>query len=102
MTTPRSRAEKQLILAKGPVVDEYVSETREGMDNIADAIRTLAGVVASVAAAAHTDTLGNQRNMAGVIFADAQQRFGDVLGKLDDKTRKELEAWIGGLCKSKR
>jgi hypothetical protein len=81
---------------------EYVSETREGMDNIADAIRTLAGVVASVAAAAHTDTLGNQRNMAGVIYADAQQRFGDVMRKLDDKTQKELETWLAGLCKAKR
>lgn len=31
----------------------------------------------------HTDTLGNQRNMAGVIFADAQERFGDVFKKLE-------------------
>lgn len=81
---------------------EYVSETREGMDNIADAIRTLAGVMASIAAAAHTNTLGNQRNMAGVIFADATERFGDVLKKLDPKNRAELESYIAGLCKAKR
>jgi hypothetical protein len=80
---------------------EYVSETREGMDNIADAIRTLAGVMASIAAAAHTNTLGNQRNMAGVIFADATERFGDVLKKLDPKNRAELESYIAGLCKKK-
>ena len=84
------------------IVPEYVTETREGMDNIADAIRTLAGVMASVAAGMHTDTLGNQRNMAGVIYADAEERFGDVLKKLDAKSRKDLESWLDGLCKSKR
>ena len=86
----------------GYLMPEYVTETREGMDNIADAIRTLAGVMASVAAAAHTDTLGNQRNMAGVIFADAQERFGDVFKKLDKQTQSQLESWIAGLCKTKR
>jgi hypothetical protein len=85
-----------------PDVSAYESEAREGMDNIADAIRTLAGVMASCAAACHTDTLDNQRNMAGVIYADAQERFGDVLKKLDDKTRRELEAWLAGLCRTKR
>ena len=80
----------------------YVTETREGMDNIADAIRTLAGVMASFSAAHHTNTLGNQRNMAAVIFADAVERFGDVHKKLDEKTRQELERWIQGLCKSKK
>jgi hypothetical protein len=81
---------------------EYVSETREGMDNIADAVRTLAGVMASVAAGMHTATPGDQRNMAGVIFADAQERFGDVLKKLDPKSQKQLEQWLDGLCRGKR
>ena len=53
------------------VMGEYVTETREGMENIADAIRTLAGVMASVAAGANTKTPGDQRNMSGVIYADA-------------------------------
>jgi hypothetical protein len=82
-----SRARKLAIVSRPPVeraepVPEYVTETREGMDNIADAIRTLAGVMASVAAGTNTKTLGDQRNMAGVIYADAQERFGDVLKKL--------------------
>ena len=81
---------------------EYVSETREGMDNIADALRTLAGVMASIAAGANTKTPGDQRNMAGVIFTDASERFGDVLRKLDDKTRLQLETWLDGLCKAKK
>ena len=78
------------------------SEVRAGFDNLADAVRTLAGTMASLAAAPHTDTLGNQRNMAGVIYADAQARFSDVLRKLDDKTQKDLESWLAGLCKSRR
>jgi hypothetical protein len=81
---------------------EYVTETREGMDNIADAIRTLAGVMASVAAGANTKTPGDQRNMSGVIYADAAERFGDVMKKLDPKKREELETFIAGLCRGKR
>ena len=80
---------------------EYVSETREWMDNIADAIRTLAGVMSSVAAGMNTDTPGDQRNMAGVIFADASERFGDVMKKLDAKSQKQLEQWLNGLCKGR-
>ena len=103
MESPMSRARKNaIIVASEAPVNEYVTETREGMDNIADAIRTLAGVMASVAAGMHTDTLGNQRNMAGVIYADAQERFGDVLKKLDPKCQKDLESWLAGLCKSRR
>jgi hypothetical protein len=96
-----SRARKALIVQEA-TVPEFVSETREGMDNIADAIRTLAGVMASVAAGMHTDTLGNQRNMAGVIYSDAHERFGDVLKKLDPKSQADLQKWLDGLCKSKR
>lgn len=98
-----SRARKLAIVEKAEVMPgEFVSETREGMENIADAIRTFAGVMASVAAGMHTDTPGNQRNMAMVIFEDARERFGDVHRKLDDKSRKELETWLAGLCKGKR
>ena len=64
-----SRLRKRMILERADTVPEYVTETREGMDNIADAIRTLAAVMASLSAAAHTGTLGDQRNMAGVIYA---------------------------------
>jgi hypothetical protein len=97
-----SRARSRAIVERSSPVTEYVTETREGMDNIADAIRTLAGVMASVAAGMHTDTLGNQRNMAGVIYTDAQERFSDVWRKMDEKSRVELEKWISGLCKGKR
>lgn len=95
-------ARKAAIVRKAAPVSEYLTETREGMDNIADAIRTLAGVISSVAAGMHTNTLGNQRNMAAVIFRDAQDRFPDVLRRMDEQTRVELEKYIAGLCKTKR
>jgi hypothetical protein len=97
-----SRSRKQAIVERASAVPEIASEVREGLENLADAVRTLAGVMASCAAAAHTDTLGNQRNMAGVIYADAQERFGDVMKKLDEKTQADLHKWLDGLCKSKR
>ena len=96
-----SRARKSRILGRSHAVS-YVSETREGMDNIADAVRTLAGVMASIAGGMHTETTGEQRDMAGVIYADAHERFGDVLRKLDPKKQEELEQWLNGLCKAKR
>jgi hypothetical protein len=97
-----SRARSRAILERADTVPEYVTETREGMDNIADAIRTLAGVMASIAAGSNTKTPGDQRNMAGVIYVDAQERFGDVMRKLDPKKRDELEAFIAGICKGKK
>ena len=81
---------------------EFEFAATEAMNNIADAIRTLAGVMASIAASPHTNTLPNQRQMAGVIYQDALERFGDVLKKLDDKKRAELETWLDGLCKAKK
>jgi hypothetical protein len=97
-----SRASSRAILEKAEPVSEFVTETREGMDNIADAVRTLAGVLASIAAGQTTKTPGDQRNMAGVIYADAAERFGDVMKKLDPKKREELERFIDGVCKSKK
>jgi hypothetical protein len=98
MTTAR----KRLILERAEPVSEMASEVRAGLDNLADAIRTLAGTIASSAAGMNTKTPGDQRNMAGVIYVDADQRFSDVMRKLDDKTRLELSSWIEGLCKGKR
>jgi hypothetical protein len=97
-----STARKASILERAEPVSEYESDVRQGMDNIADAVRTLAGVMASVAAGMHGDTPGRQREMAGVIYADAQERFGDLLKKLDKRKRDELDRWIDGLCKGKK
>ena len=97
-----SSARKNEIVRRARPMSEMASEVRAGFDNLADAVRTLAGTMASVAAAAHTDTLGNQRNMAAVIFADAEDRFGDLHKKLDPRLRQQLESWLDGLCRTKR
>jgi len=83
-------------------VPEYESNVAEAINNLADAVRTCAGVFASIAAAAHTANVGHQRDMAGVIYADAQQRFADVLRRLDKTRQAELEKWLDGLVKGKR
>jgi hypothetical protein len=86
----------------GEYLSEMASEVRAGLDNLADAIRTLAGTIASSAAGMNTKTPGDQRNMAGVIYVDADQRYADVTRKLDDKTRLELTNFIENMCKGKR
>ena len=101
-TPKKSSARKALIVRKASPVSEFESDVRQGMDNIADAVRTLAGVFASLAAGQHTTGGSNQRDMASVIYADAQERFGDVVKKLDPKLRKHLETYIDGLCKGRR
>lgn len=83
-------------------MSEFESAVAEAGNNLAEALRTLAGTVASVAAGMHTSTPGDQRNMAMVIFEDAKERFADVHRKLDPKEMKKLEAFIDGICKPKR
>jgi phosphopantothenoylcysteine synthetase/decarboxylase len=80
-------------------VSEYESAVANAMNNVADAIRTLAGVAASIAAAAHTENTYDQRQMAAVIFQDAQERFADPLKKISKRKRDEMARWIDGLCK---
>jgi hypothetical protein len=83
-------------------MSEMASEVRQGFDNLADAVRTLAGCIAAVAAGAHTDTKGDQRDMAAVFFLDAQDRFSDILRKMDPKLQAEFENYITALCRGKR
>jgi hypothetical protein len=40
--------------------------------------------------------------MAMVIYTDAQERFADVHRKADPEKLRQLEAWLDGLCKTKR
>ena len=78
-----------------------VSELREGMDNLADAVRTLAGAMCQIAAGMNVQTVGDQRNMAAVFHEDARTRFADVHRKLDPKLKAELEAYVTSVCKGK-
>jgi hypothetical protein len=85
-----------------PDVSAYESEAREGMDNIAEAIRTLAGSFCMIAAGAHSDTEGRQREMGAVFYADATRRFEDIIRKMDPKLERELSDYIEGICKGKQ
>lgn len=78
-----------------------VSELREGMDNIADAGRSIAGALCQIAAGLNTNTPGDQRNFAAVLYEDARTRFPDVHRKLDPKMEGELQAYIATLCKGR-
>jgi hypothetical protein len=80
-------------------VSEYESAVANAMNNVADSIRTLAGVGASIAAAAHTDTPYDQSQVAAVIYLQAKDKFGDILQKLNKRQRDDLDRFISGLCK---
>ena len=79
-----------------------VSEIREGLDNVADALLTVASAICQASAASHSRDYGDQRNMAGVFYADAISRFGDVMGKMNEQQRVELNSFIEGLCRGKK
>jgi uncharacterized protein YukE len=96
-----TRTRKALIVTEAPV-NEFEHGVADAINNLADAVRTVAGVFASVAAQEHSQDLPSQRDMAGVIYGDAHQRFADVMKKLDPKMQKQLESWLDGLCKGKR
>lgn len=79
-----------------------VSEIREGLDNNADALLTLASAICQIAAASHSKDYGDQRNMAGVFYADAISRFGDVMRKMTPQQKQELDTFISNLCRGTR
>lgn len=80
-------------------MSEYESQVAQAMNNVADALRTLAAVGASIAATAHTNSPYDQQQFAAVIWTQAQDRFGDVLKKLNKRQREDLERFISGICK---
>ena len=69
---------------------------------IADALTTVAGALCPIAAGAHSDTEGRQREMAAVFFKDAEGQFKDVLRKMDPELQRKLESYIDGICRGKR
>ena len=104
-----SRIRKRYILERSEAVSEYSSEVAEAMHRLADAANRvgdvgelIAGGLFAIAAGCHTDTLGNQRNMAAVFHSDALNRYGDIWKKLDEKQRQDLEKFISSVCKGSR
>jgi hypothetical protein len=78
---------------------DVASEVRAGLDNLADAVRMHAGVIASLAASRLANTEGRQREMAAVILQDAKQQFGDVLRRVNKADRDKMHRYIDGLCR---
>jgi hypothetical protein len=78
------------------------TELREGMENVADALRTLAGAVCTVAAKEHSGTKGEQREFAAVLYSHCESRFGDVLRKLEPRQVEAMTNFIDEMCKGKR
>jgi hypothetical protein len=89
------------------VMAEYTSQVAEALNRLADvgdriavAGELLAGAIFSVAAGAHSDCDYRQREMAGVFYADAKDRFKDVLRKATKADRDKMHRYIDGICKS--
>ena len=95
-------ARKRAIYEGARPVSGYESEASEAINNLADAARTLAGAFCTLAAASHTKTPGEQRDMAAVFYDDASHRFGDITRRMDKKQRADLNAFIDAMCKGKK
>ena len=84
-----------------PAVSEYASEVAQSIERLADMAELIADGLFVCAAGAHTDNLEAQRNMAAVFREDAQDRYRDVLRKLNPAQRKQMGEFINEFCKSK-
>jgi len=70
-----SRARSLAIVRRADPVPETASRIADGLHDCADAMRTIAGVLAWGAAAEHSDTHGRQKEMAAVILKFAMEGF---------------------------
>jgi single-stranded DNA-specific DHH superfamily exonuclease len=88
-----SSARKRAIVEAA--VPEIASEIAEALHRVADSFETLACVFAYGAAADMVETAGEQRQLAGVMFATARKRFGGVKydgQKITEANIEELDA----------
>ena len=92
-----TRARKSAIM-KGRVMPEQ-SEVVDALHAIADGLFTVAGSVAYLAAAEHTDTAGEQRQLAAVITQTAKLRFGGIKYDGQRITEAEVDQLDKMLCK---
>lgn len=75
---PRTSARKYACHRKVPAVSEIASQIGGGLLALAEAVETHACIMAYLAAAEHTRTAGEQRQLAAVMFQTARKRFGGV------------------------
>lgn len=94
---PRSTASKAAILKDRPVT-EIASEIAGGLSQAGESFLTLAGIMAYIAAAEHSETAGEQRQLAAVMFHTAKLKFGGVKydgQRIDQATIEDLDAmWM--------
>ncbi len=80
-------------------MSEYGSEVAAAINNLADAVKVHAAVMATHAAGCHSDSDYRQREMGGVFYEDAKQQFADILKRVGPKRREAMHRYIDGLCK---
>lgn len=72
---PMTTARKALIVRKASPVSETASLVAEGLHDVADAIRMMAGVLAWGAVESNSDSHGRQKEMAAVILRFASEGY---------------------------
>lgn len=68
---------KYRILREAPVND-VASEIADALNHVADELAGIAGALSYLAASKHSETAGEQRILAGVVYHTAVQRFGGL------------------------
>jgi hypothetical protein len=92
---PRSTAQKARIVERAEPVPEIASEIGDALRAVSDSFLTFAGIAAYIAASEHSETAGEQRQLAAVMFHTAAKRFGGVKydgQHIDQATIEELDA----------
>jgi hypothetical protein len=83
-----SRARKHHILERAQPVSEFESEVRQGMDNLAEAARTLARAFCCLAVKVEARNPGEQRELAAILWNDVLSDFRDV------PATPEMRTWL--------
>lgn len=107
MTTPNDRRRKQAIVKRATEAEmPAASQIADGLHDVADAMRTLAGVLAWGSVQEHSPSHGRQSEMAAVVLRFASEGYfhtkidGQKVSEAEsDEARKMLDKLFG---KSKR
>lgn len=91
--------------AKAEPMAEIASEIADALNRLADEVACVAGSLAYLAAAKHSGTSGEQRQLAAVAYCTAKQRFGGIKYdgvKIDQATIEQLDLMWLKMLGSKR
>ncbi len=73
-----SSARKALIIREARPVSEIASEIADALGRVAEELCAISGSLAYIAAETHSETAGEQRELAAVIYHTARKRFGGI------------------------